>query len=302
MTLAQLRTLLAVADTGSVRGASERLFVSQPAVSGSVGALERELGVELVARNGRGLRFTPAGMAFVSAVRAGLAMLERGAREAQSIEEPGRGTVRIAAVTTAAERVLPPLLAAFRRSHPHAGLDVRVGNRTMVWGALRGGDVDLVVAGRPPAAMDAKTLGRAANRLVVVGSPPDTGSPPGLKELGRMTWLLREEGSGTRDAADEMLDNLGLDPPKLILGSNGAVEQGAVEGLGVALISLDAIWSALASRRLSIYQCRGTPLDRPWHLVTSAAIGLSPTAVLAARSMMLGPSGFTPTPDGRRIL
>src|SRR5580658_6085455 len=58
MTLTQLRTLLAVADAGSVRGAADRLYVSQPAVSGAVASLERELGVELVRREGRGLRFT----------------------------------------------------------------------------------------------------------------------------------------------------------------------------------------------------------------------------------------------------
>ena len=56
ITLNQLRTFLAVADAGSVRVAAESLFVSQPAVSGAIASLERELGVALVARHGRGVR------------------------------------------------------------------------------------------------------------------------------------------------------------------------------------------------------------------------------------------------------
>ncbi|MGH9153836.1 MAG: helix-turn-helix domain-containing protein, partial [Acidimicrobiales bacterium] len=64
MTLGQLRTFLAVADAGSVRGAAERLVVTQPAVSSALAALAGEIGVPLVARDGRGLRLTPAGVAF----------------------------------------------------------------------------------------------------------------------------------------------------------------------------------------------------------------------------------------------
>jgi DNA-binding transcriptional LysR family regulator len=322
MTLTQLRTLLAVADAGSVRGASERLLVSQPAISGAVASLERELGVELVRREGRGLRFTPAGRAFVSSVRAGLALVEYGVRQAKSIEEPGRGTVLIAAVTTAAERMLLPLLAEFRRHQPHADVVVRVGNRATVWQALREGGADLVVAGRPPPALRARTLGRADNRLIVVGPPagtrPASGSagsvPPTvvttshgrlrqrLVALSATTWLLREEGSGTREATDELLAKLGLDPPRMILGSNGAVEQAAIAGLGVALISAAAVAGSLASGQLAVYECRGTPLDRPWHLVASSLTSLTPTAALAARLMLSSPAGFVPAADGRQLV
>lgn len=308
MTLTQLRTVLAVFDAGSVRGASEVLRVSQPAVSASMASLERELGVELVGRSGRGLRFTPAGSAFVSSVRAGLALVENGVREARSIVEPSRGAVRITSVTTAAERMLLPLLAGFRRQYPEVEVSVQVGNRTSVWRALGDGDADLVVAGRPPPALRTRTLGRAANRLVVVG--PNVGLAPietrhrrsSFEVLRAATWLLREEGSGTREATDELLDQLGLDPPRMILGSNGAVEQAAIAGLGVGLISIDAVADSLASGSLAVYDCRGTPLDRPWHLVAAAGTGLTPTACLAARSMLSSVAGFAPTGEGRRVL
>jgi LysR family transcriptional regulator, low CO2-responsive transcriptional regulator len=304
MTLNQLRTFLAVVDTGSVRAAAERLIVSQPAVSGAVASLERELGIELVARDGRGLRVTSAGAAFAASARAGLARIDHGVRAARSTDEPGRGTVRIAAVTTAAERVLLPLLAGFRGDHPHADVAVRVGNRATVWDALRRHDADLVVAGRPPAALEARILGRRANRLVVVGPPrvrATRSHQAMLAELAALTWLLREEGSGTREASDELLVRLDLDPPRMVLGSNGAVEEAAVNGFGVALISLDAVRSRIAAGELAVYGCPGTPFERPWHLVASGDVTLTPTAALAACSLLGPEAGFTPTAQGRRV-
>ncbi|MEJ7722580.1 MAG: LysR family transcriptional regulator [Ilumatobacteraceae bacterium] len=76
--MTQLRTFLAVVRFGSVRAAAEHLVVSQPAVSGAVASLERELGVELVEPDGRGLRVTPAGRAFAVTSKSGLDLLERG--------------------------------------------------------------------------------------------------------------------------------------------------------------------------------------------------------------------------------
>jgi DNA-binding transcriptional LysR family regulator len=305
MTLTQLRTFLAVVDTGSVRAAAERLIVSQPAVSGAVASLARELGVELVARDGRGLRVTLAGRAFAASARAGLARLDHAVRTARSTEEPRRGTVRIAAVPTVAERLLLPLLAGFRRGHPDADVNLRVGNRTIVWQALRGHDADLVVAGRPPPDLAARVLGRIGNRLAVVG-PPRGQEPRSrratLAALGQATWLLREEGSGTRAATDELLAQLDLQPPRMILGSNGAVEEAAATGLGVALVSVDAVQGRLAAGELAVYDCPGTPLDRPWHLVAAGDVALTPTAALAARSLLASDAGFTPTALGRRLL
>lgn len=305
MTLTQLRTFLAVVRFGSVRAAAEHRVISQPAVSGAVASLERELGVELVERDGRGLRVTAAGQAFAAATRSGLDLLDRGVRVAQSVEDPQRGTVRIAAIATAAEQVLLPRLATFRRDHPDAGVTVSVGNRSAVWDALRDLDADLVLAGRPPSSLATDVLARACNTLVVVG-PGDRPAPRSPRDasarLADTPWLLREGGSGTREATDELLTRLGIDPPRMILGSNGAVTEAVVAGFGVALISLDAVADRLAAGTIRRLECPHTPIDRPWHLVAAGGVALSPTAALAARSLLDAADGFTPTAKGRRLL
>src|SRR5919198_6117788 len=104
MTIGQLRTFLAVAATGSVRAAAERLVVTQPAVSAALSALQREIGVPLVDRDGRGLRLTPAGRAFAEHARRALGLLDQGVAVATEAAEPARGRLRLAAVTTTPER------------------------------------------------------------------------------------------------------------------------------------------------------------------------------------------------------
>jgi len=304
MTFAQLRTLLAVVETGSVRAAAERLVVSQPAVSGAIRSLERELGVAVVARQGRGLRVTPAGLAFAEGARRSLGLLEAAARRAQSLEAPESGSVRLSSVTTAAERLLLPLLTTFRRSHPAVDISLNVGNRMSVWEALADHGADLVVAGRPPSSLPARVLATAPNRLVVAGparAPLAGFDGRSVEALGSLTWLLREEGSGTRESTEELLAELGISPPTMMLGSNGAIEQAVAAGLGIALVAHDAVAERIADGSVALWACPGTPLDRPWHLVAHAGEPLGPTAALLARATVED-GGFVATAEGRRTL
>jgi DNA-binding transcriptional LysR family regulator len=266
--------------------------------------------VALVARQGRGLRVTAAGAAFAVRVRQSLGLLDSAIRSARSLETPGQGSVQVVTVTTAAERLLPPLLAVFRLQNPDAGVAVQVGNRSTVWEALRDHSADLVIAGRPPATAPAVVLATAPNQLVLVGPPrllPDGPRPSSkvsvpVTALAEQTWLLREAGSGTRYATNQLLADLGIEPPTMILGSNGAVEQAVVAGLGIALISLDAVADRIAAGTAAIWDCPGTPLDRPWHLVAHASASLGPTAMLLARSMAGVPDRFVLTEEGRLTL
>lgn len=298
MTLTQLRTFLAVAEHQSVRAAAEHLLVAQPSVSAAVSSLERELGVALVGRHGRGLRLTPAGAAFAADVRESLGQLERGVRVARAVARPGGGEVRIVAVTTAAEQLLLPLIAGFSRQHGRARVSVQVGNRTTVWDALRTHEADLVVAGRPPQDAPGLVLGTAANTLVLVGCPGGNGR----RQLAESTWLLREEGSGTRQATDELLVSLGLRPATMILGSNGAIERAVAEGLGVALVPLASARPAIAQGSMVVVECPGTPMERPWHLVCHRHDPLGPTPALLARQFTDVAGGFDLTPQGGEML
>jgi len=212
-------------------------------------------------------------------------MLEQGVNAATGHDHPERGRLRLAAVTTAGERIVPRLLASFRRSYPDAGVVLEVGNRRRVWDLLAHRQVDLAIGGRPPAGSPFVTLATRPNLLVVI-APPSEGSSAGgvrrvgLGELAAATWLLREPGSGTRGTTEELLSELELDPRVLTVGSNGAILESVQVGLGITLLSRDAAGPELDKGSLEEWRHGRLPLRREWHLVGRAGEELDPTAVL----------------------
>jgi len=269
ITSSRLTTFVTFAEEGSVVGAARRLVVSESAVSVAVSALSKDLGVALVERVGRGVELTPAGTTYVGYARRILGMLEQGWAAARGVGEPGRGRLRLAAVPTAADQLIAPLLTSFSTEFPDVELRVDVGSSSEIWDLLAHHEVDLVLAGRPPESVSGRITATRDNLLVVVARP----SSVSTFAEGETTWLLRERGSGTRATLEAMLSSRDLDPPRMVLGSNGAVVAAAVAGLGAALVSADAVAAELATDKLALVPLVGTPLVRPWHLVT----GMTPT-------------------------
>jgi DNA-binding transcriptional LysR family regulator len=270
MTLNQLRTFLAVAEHGSVRAAAQELVVTQAAVSAALAALQKSLGVALFQPDGRGLRLTGAGLAYAGYVRRVLGLLDEAGRAAAAAADPEHSELRIAAVTTAAEQILPGLLSGFRARHPQMGVRLEAGNRDRARALLDRHQVDLVLGGRPEPGWDVRVLAIRAHQLVVVASPGLAATAPTshlLPWLARQAWLLREPGSGTRASTDALLAELDIDPVTLMVGSNGAIRESARVGLGVTLISRDAVATELAAGHLAELAVPGTPLHRDWYLV-----------------------------------
>jgi len=303
MTLNQLRSFLAVAETGSVRAAAEELVVTQAAVSASVAALQKSLGVALVTPDGRGLRLTDAGVSYARYTRRILGLLDEAGRAAAAAADPERGELRIAAVTTAAEQIVPAILGGFRRRHPQTGVRLEAGNRDRVRSLLDHHQVDLVLTGRPEPGWDVVVHAVRAHDLVVVAAPElaaaaETGSGKGaaaaadglLPWLARQTWLLREPGSGTRASTDALLADLDITPLTLMVGSNVAIRESAQVSLGVTLLSRDAVAAELAAGKLAELPVPGTPLHRDWYLV--AHPGRLPPAAARLVAHALRAGGF----------
>jgi DNA-binding transcriptional LysR family regulator len=102
---------------------------------------------------------------------------------------------------------------------------------------------------------------------------------------------MREAGSGTRTTCEALLAALDADPPTLTLGSNGAVVAGAVAGLGVCLVSRDAVVRWLASGDLAELSVAQTPMARPWHAVTRPRPSAVAELLVAHLLTQDGPAG-----------
>ena len=273
VTLTQLVAFLTVVRRGSVTAAAEELVVTQPSVSAAVSALERELGVRLTERAGRTVRPTAAGATYAPYAADVLGLLEQGARAAREAEEARPHTLRISAVTTAGEYLVPQLIQAFRERRPEVEISLDVGNREVVFQRVLDHRVDVAVTGRIPD--DERLVGEdfADNEFVLVTASGDALARRrwvSMEELASRPWLVREQGSGTRTLCEEFLASRGIEPTLLTLGSNGAIKQAARAGLGIALQSRVAVELELRLGLLDTITPRGGLPERRWHVVRSA--------------------------------
>jgi LysR family transcriptional regulator, low CO2-responsive transcriptional regulator len=281
VTLTQLYAFLAVVRRGSVTAAAEELVVTQPSVSSAVSALERELGVQLTERAGRGLAPTAAGRAYTPYASDVIGLLEQGRRAAREAAGTRRRSLRVSAVTTAGEHLAPLLIQAFRGHATGLEVSLDVGNRETVFGRLIDHLVDVAITGRVPD--DPRLHGEpfADNEIVLITEASDPLARRrwvAIEELAARPWLVRERGSGTRVMCEEYLAGHGLEPELLTLGSNGAIRQAARVGLGVALISRVAVALELQHGLLGLIRVRGGLPQRSWYLVRSS-VGPVPDAV-----------------------
>lgn len=263
MTPARLQTFLALVDAGSAKAAAASLHVTESAVSASLASLQREVGVPLLERQGRRLGLTPSGEIFIAYARQIVGLLEESVVAARSGLAPEAGRLRLGAVTTAGEHLLPGLLADFRTTYPGVEVTLEVGIRDRILHRLADYHLDVAVAGRPLVGRGLVSRATRSNSLIMVAAPTYEA------DLTEATWLLREHGSGTRASTQTLIDFLGIDPPTISLGSHGAVIASAVLGLGITLTSTDAVDRECAAGLLEQRPSAGTPLARPRHLLTT---------------------------------
>jgi DNA-binding transcriptional LysR family regulator len=246
-----------------------------------VAALEREVGAKLLERDGRGLRPTAAGAAFAPYAQHVLGLLEEGARAAREAVDGERATLRISAVTSAGDHLVPPLIRAFRDAHPELDLSLHIGNRSEVFAGLLEHAADVAITGRVPA--DDRLVGEAfgVNEIVLVTAPDDPLARRrwvAVEELAGRPWLLREPGSGSRAMAEEWLRQHGIVPDVLTLGSNTAVREAARAGLGIGLVSRTSAALELRVGLLGTIRPRGGLPQRQWFVVRSTVGPARPAA------------------------
>ena len=273
ITVTQLTAFLAVVRGGSVTAAADELVVTQPSVSSAIAALSRELGCELFERAGRGIRLTDAGSAFRSYAEDVVGLLDDGRHAAREAAGVAALRMRIAAVTTAAESFVPPLMREFASRHPDVELTLDVGNREYVFERVLSHFADVAISGKPPADERLVAEPLLENHIVCITGPDDplaAAGPVQASALAHRPWLLREPGSGTRALGEQFLSEQGLSPKTLTLGSNGAIKQAARAGLGVSLLSRAAVEAELRAGWLGEVALDDGPEPRPWFVLRSA--------------------------------
>ncbi len=280
--LHQLRIFQAVATHHSYTRAAEALYLSQPAVSLQVRALEKTIGMPLFEKSGRTLRLTDAGRELLTYSDRIFALLDETKLVMEELSGARRGMVKVAASTTAGIYVVPTALGAFHRLNPDVKLTLDVVNRFTVQEHLLNDEIDLAVMGLIEDTHDLEVERIIPNELVVIAPPnhrlAGRHEIP-LDELAEETLLLREAGSGTRTDVERMFS--ARDMPLQVgmeLRSSGAIKQAVAAGLGVSVMPESALELELKAERLITLDVEGFPVHRYWYLVRRAGRHLSPAA------------------------
>lgn len=269
LSLRQLQIFSAIAEAGTTTAAGEALGLSQSAVSAALGELESLLGMGVFDRIGRRLVLNGHGRALLPEARAllvGMDDIERRFRLGGAAGAPVRW--RVGASTTIGNYLLPSRIADLREGNGQAHVDLLIGNTREVSGAVQRLEVDIGLIEGPCHEPGLQASQWQDDELVIVYGQRHrqaAGLHKGadMAQLRAACWLLREPGSGTREATEQaLLPHLHGFAEVLQLGGTEAIKQGAVAGLGLACLSRHAVADLVALGRLHVLATPLPPLRR----------------------------------------
>lgn len=275
LTLRQLQIFIAVAQEGSTAAAAVQIALSQSATSSAVKELEHALALQLFDRVGKRLQLNENGRALLPRARA-LLDAAHGIERLGADDAELRQALRIGASTTVGTYLLPPLLARFHgesrpASSAHWRSAVTIGNTAAICEAVAAFELDVGLVEGPCHHPALQVQRWREDRFVVVAAPGLAGTEAGragLRVLRDAVWLVREPGSGTREATDQvLLPKLGGAYRRCIeLGSSEAIKHAVAEGLGIACLSQWVAQDLLDSGRLRALRTPLSGLTRQYHL------------------------------------
>lgn len=239
-TMRQLEILLAVHDRGSINEAAKALFLTQPTVSIQMKKLSDAIGEPLYKYINRQLIFTDVGLELVKTAVEVIDSFARLDMTLGNIRKFKPGTLRLAVVTTS-KYFIPHLLGPFCEQFPDIDIQLHIGNREKTIARLKQGVDDFYVFSHPPQDIDAKSLEFLDNPLVAIAHqdhPLGQRESISLADLCNEPFLMREKGSGTRYAIEELFKEHGLQPNiKMTIESNEAIKHSVMSKLGISIIS-----------------------------------------------------------------
>lgn len=270
-TFRQLQLFEAVARNSSFTRAAEELHLTQPAVSTQVKQLEDEIGAPLIEHMGRRIFLTEAGREvheFSREIAQKFIDLGIVLDEMKGVR---RGMLNIS-VTSTGKYFAPYLLAAFCRQHTGITVSLDVTNRQTILRQLADNTPDMAIMGAPPEGLDLVADSFMSNPLVII-APPDHplskgGGRISLDRVLQEHFIMREQGSGTRNAVERFLLQRGLSiNTTMEMSRNEAIKHAVMADLGLGIVSIHTLEMELTLQRLVVLNVEGFPILKDWYVV-----------------------------------
>ncbi|WP_130860996.1 selenium metabolism-associated LysR family transcriptional regulator [Bacilliculturomica massiliensis] len=286
MEFKQIEAFVNVVKYKSFSKAADACFLTQPTISAHISTLEKELGVPLLDRNGRGAVPTGQGKVFYKYAAAMLNTREKASMAIQGYGKDMRGVLEIQSSAVPGEYMLPGLLAEFHELYPAVRYYVMQSDSEEVSRNIMAGKGELGFAGSvEDSALTYEAL--LEDELVVIAPADGRLGQMGGDEIAAEDFMdepmiLREQGSGTRREFENYISGLGIRQRNMNvvarLSSLEAIKQAVKGGMGSAVISRLAAEDLAGSPDVRIFRIRGLQMNRMFYLVHNKSITLSPIA------------------------
>ena len=240
MDIHQLRTFVAVAREGSVTRASERLALSQPAVSAHIKAIEDTLGLTLFERTARGMSLTADGQRLLAKAEQTLNAHQELMSEATRIKGRLAGTLRLGSSSNSSTEILARLLMTLAERCPEVEVVLRHGTSTEVLAGLRNGSLDAGFyneAGEPAAELATVDVARFGIYLAAAPGLVTTSQPLDWQSLAALPWICPSSGTCCGQAAENLFQRQQIRPKRMINIDRESVTRTLIAGgVGVGLL------------------------------------------------------------------
>lgn len=271
-----LQVFITVVERQNFSRAAEELLMTQPAVSQYIRTFEENIGARLLERTSKYVRLTKAGEIVYHHAKEIVGLYTRMQTLVDDLINHASGTLSIGASFTFGEYVLPHIIAKMQENTPAIQPMVTIGNTKEIVTYMVSHQLDVgIIEGNFDQELQMHVEDFAEDYMVLVASPnhPLTRKKGKIKmtDLEHEKWVLRERGSGTREAADNIFERYKIEPSQMMnFGSTQAIKEAVGAGLGISLLSRWAIQRELRNGDLHMIDVEGLPFIRKFSIVTSS--------------------------------
>lgn len=278
-TLHQLEVFGTLARRRSMTKAANELHMTQPAVSIQIKQLQEAVGIPLIEVIGRQVYLTEAGRYFHHMQQSVKGEIESFNAIISQIKGGLEGTLTISAASTA-KYFLPYLLGEFQKRYPQVQISLKVTNRDEVLDHLKKNVYDLSILTQVPDDPSIDMIPFLENPLVICSAPDHLLADESgirIQQLRDEPFIYREPGSGTRMVLEQYLAKNSITvKPIMELGTNEAVKQAIMGGIGISLISKLSLINELQLNKIAILDVQYLPIMTHWHVLSKKRKKLSP--------------------------
>lgn len=290
----RLKVFRSVAENLNFRKAAEHLFLTQPAVTLQIKALENDLGTRLFDRSANRVALTPQGKLLLRYAEKIAALASEVEQQISNNNGTLSGDLSLGVSTTIAQYVLPRLIGAFLDEHPRVQFSVHSGNTEQVVDFLLNAEVSIGLIEGPARQRGVHTEPFMRDELVLI-VPPDSSASAHIspQQLLSSSLLMRELGSGSRRVVETALEKSGFKLKAfrkvMNLDSTESIKSAVEAGLGIGFVSRWALSKELELGTLRVAQVRGLEVARHFLLVTRSGPELQgPAAALRVFALHRG--------------